>query len=216
MLKRVTKKHIEELTNIIINKGYWCEEVKEYLSKFEYAAMQRLDEKVKANVRNIQQAEEIKTVEPTLEEYAEELTSIEDVKESKVKHFKSYKFSNKDIIVIHNLINDIIDNSTTFRSAMIKLKSYCKNENKLEIFADVLEYYTNINNFRLGSRVNFGNGTKVYYNINDRVEALNKALQDDFISNKENITIIPYYPLDFYESKKLINEYLISLNQKVA
>ena len=78
MLKRVTKKHVEELTNIIINKGYWSEEVKEYLGRFEYAAMERLNERAKANVRNIisdseaqKEVEEVETTSEVVEEVKE-------------------------------------------------------------------------------------------------------------------------------------------------
>ena len=47
MIKRVTKKHIEELKNIIEQKGYWSDEVKEYLGQFEYNAMNRLNDKAR-------------------------------------------------------------------------------------------------------------------------------------------------------------------------
>lgn len=87
MLKRVTKKHVEELTNIIINEGYWCEEVKEYLGRFEYSAMERLNERAKANVRSIvsdseaqKEVEEVETTPETIEE-VKEVTAVEEVQE---------------------------------------------------------------------------------------------------------------------------------------
>ncbi len=47
MINRVTKKHIQELTNLIKMYGYWSNEVKEYNSQFEYSSMVRLQQKVK-------------------------------------------------------------------------------------------------------------------------------------------------------------------------
>ena len=47
MIKRVTKKHIKEFAYIIEKYGYWGKEVLEYNSKFEYSAMQRLQNKVR-------------------------------------------------------------------------------------------------------------------------------------------------------------------------
>lgn len=78
MLKRVTKKHVEELTNIIINKGYWSEEVKEYLGRFEYAAMERLNERAKANARSITSDSE---AQKEVEEAETTPEAIEEVKE---------------------------------------------------------------------------------------------------------------------------------------
>ena len=52
MIKRVTKNHVEELKNIIKQKGYWCDEVKNYLSQFEFNAMCRLNDKAKKEVKN--------------------------------------------------------------------------------------------------------------------------------------------------------------------
>ena len=49
MIKRVTKKHIEELKNIIEQKGYWSDEVREYLGQFEYNAMNRLHDKARSS-----------------------------------------------------------------------------------------------------------------------------------------------------------------------
>lgn len=45
MIKRVTKKHVEEFASIIKKHGYWSNEVLEYNSRFEYSAMQRLQNK---------------------------------------------------------------------------------------------------------------------------------------------------------------------------
>lgn len=48
MIKRVTKKHIEELKNIIKQKGYWSNEAKDYLGQFDYNAMIRLNDKARS------------------------------------------------------------------------------------------------------------------------------------------------------------------------
>ena len=45
MIKRVAKKHVKEFAYIIEKYGYWSKEVLEYNSKFEYSAMQRLQNK---------------------------------------------------------------------------------------------------------------------------------------------------------------------------
>lgn len=47
MIKRITKKHIQELTDLINKYGYWSEQVKEYNSQFEYGTMEILQQKVK-------------------------------------------------------------------------------------------------------------------------------------------------------------------------
>lgn len=52
MIKTVTKKAIIELATIIKNKGYWNNEVKEFLEKYEYSAMQKLNDKAKFLAKN--------------------------------------------------------------------------------------------------------------------------------------------------------------------
>lgn len=52
MKSRVLKKNIQELASIIITKGYWSNEVKEYLSNYEYSAMTKLNNKAKALAKN--------------------------------------------------------------------------------------------------------------------------------------------------------------------
>lgn len=140
-------------------------------------------------------------------------TNSENKKE--IKYLKSYKFSNKDIIVIHNLINNITYELTTIKTAFRELEKYCKNETKVDIFKMVIDNFTNKNNYHSGLRIDFKGGSKVYYDINTPEEAYNKALNDDFINYKETIKVSPYYPGDFYKSSKLIKNYLISINQKV-
>ena len=53
MKTRVTQKAIKELANIIIKNGYWSNEVKEYLGQYDYNSMQKLNDKAKLLVRNI-------------------------------------------------------------------------------------------------------------------------------------------------------------------
>ena len=159
-------------------------------------------------------------INPTTEEIeielgSEVITTVSNKEEKKTIN-KSYKFSNKDIIVIHNLLNDITSGFIKVNSAFKELESYCKNKNKLEVFKKVITHYSDKDFYHSGSLIDFKNGTKVYYDINDYNAAYEKALKDDFIDNKESIKIKPYYPLNFNNSKTLINSYLIELGQKVA
>lgn len=48
---RVTKKAITELTNIAKSKGYWSNEVKDYLSFYNYNSMCKLNNAVKSALR---------------------------------------------------------------------------------------------------------------------------------------------------------------------
>lgn len=156
------------------------------------------------------------TEEIEIELGSEVLNNKELKKETTKAINKSYKFSNKDIIVIHNLLNDISSGFIKINSALKELEGYCKNKNKLEVFKNVIIYYSDNDFYHSGSLIDFRNGSKVYYDINDYNLAYEKALKDDFIDYKESIIIKPYYPTDFNSSKKLINNYLIELGQKVA
>lgn len=51
MLKKVVKKHIEELVNLIKVHGYWSKEVYEYNAKFEYHAMKKLNNEAQYKIR---------------------------------------------------------------------------------------------------------------------------------------------------------------------
>ncbi|WP_179123902.1 hypothetical protein [Paraliobacillus ryukyuensis] len=51
MKQKVLKKHVNELVSIIKNNGYWSEDVRTYLSNFEYRAAVRLDNKANAIIR---------------------------------------------------------------------------------------------------------------------------------------------------------------------
>jgi len=51
MKERVTKKDVQTLLNIIKDKGYWSEDVKEFFSKFSFDAMTRLDKKAKIQMK---------------------------------------------------------------------------------------------------------------------------------------------------------------------
>lgn len=51
MLTRVTKKHIQELVNLIKTNGYWSKEVYEYNAKFEHHAMKKLNNEAKYKIR---------------------------------------------------------------------------------------------------------------------------------------------------------------------
>ncbi len=50
-LKRVTKKHVEELKQLILNHGYWSKEVYDFNNKFEHHSMKKLNEKVRYELR---------------------------------------------------------------------------------------------------------------------------------------------------------------------
>lgn len=101
MIKRVTKKHIEELTNIIINQGYWSEEVKEYLSQFTYDAMNRLNDKAKANIKNINKSIDTEVIE--------EETNNNIIKTVSACKMVNYN-TNKKIVAIDNKHNVYICN----------------------------------------------------------------------------------------------------------
>lgn len=53
MIDRVLKKHVQEVVDIVKNKGYWSTEVQEYYNNFTYDAMQKLDTRVKQTIRKI-------------------------------------------------------------------------------------------------------------------------------------------------------------------
>lgn len=144
----------------------------------------------------------------------ENATTPEDVK--KVKHLKSYKFSRKEILLLHLLIDEATNDFITVKEAFEEVESCCKIKNKVNIFKMVIDNFTDKNNYHSGSRINFKGGTKVYYNINNPKEAYNKALNDDFINHKDTIQVKPFYPSDFYIANELIKDYLILINQKVA
>ena len=42
MRTRITKKVKEELKNLIDNKGYWSDEVREFISEFNFTSSQKL------------------------------------------------------------------------------------------------------------------------------------------------------------------------------
>lgn len=48
---RIYKKHVNELINLIDDFGYWSNEVKSYLSQYDYYTMTRIDIKAKAYIR---------------------------------------------------------------------------------------------------------------------------------------------------------------------
>lgn len=120
---------------------------------------------------------------------------------------KKVELNKLDITHVSNAI-DIILNDTAGDKREVKTISLINNIiaqytskakiKKVEYMVSLIKRYSDIDNFELGSRVNFNAGTKCYYDIKDKQKALEKALNDKFIDS-EIVEIIPYWGIESYK-----------------
>jgi hypothetical protein len=110
------------------------------------------------------------------------------------------KFFKKDINIIVNNVYSVLyltkaDKRNKEREYILnKLQESYANK-KFVVMEQLLNKFTDMNDFSSGTVIDFGTGHKTYYNIHNKNEALEKAKHDDFIDN-EIIEIIPYWNFD--------------------